>query len=111
MAGFRRQLAALDVAILRAVGDEALLDGEPILGAFEWPEPDVEIGKIKTGLGPPRFVVSQVDAKRAVAKESRLVVDLPLPDGGQYLVTAIEPLADSPGLFELKLRSDDERHR
>lgn len=115
---FRERMAVLTTRILDRVGDRATLeDGTPIMGTFENPFLDPQMGT-KGGkafavqvdaaeLGEPRFSVLAADAKRLPEGEL-LTIELPVAEGGgRYKVVRHEPAGD--GMVALVLEEDHAR--
>lgn len=115
---FRERMAVLTTRILDCVGDRATLeDGPPIMGTFENPFLDPQMGT-KGGkafavqvdaaeLGEPRFSVLAADAKRLPEGEL-LTIELPAAEGGgRYKVVRHEPAGD--GMVALALEEDHAR--
>lgn len=99
--GFQDCIAVLDEAVFAVLADAATLDGLPVQGMFEPEAERNQVGTLETDLFEPRLVLRHADAA-AAARGSRVVVDLPAPDGGEYDVLRVESLED--GLAALVLR-------
>lgn len=117
-AGFHDRMARLTGLILKRVGDRATLeDGSEIMGSFENPFLDPQVGG-KGGkglavqvdaaeLGEPRFTVLAAEAVR-LPNESLLTIELPsAAGGGRYRVVRPEPTGD--GMVALVLEVERER--
>jgi len=93
---FKQAFTAHDTAIIDAVGDDALLDGEPVRGLFSapWLQPDV--GTLRTGIKEPMFTAQ--DSIVANAKKGSEFEH----DKKKYNVVNIEP--DGTGMTTLILR-------
>lgn len=119
LSSFRERMAARDDRLLKRVGDRALLaDGSVVMGTFENPLIDAQLGA-KGGKGAlgvqvnadnvvePRFNVPAATAK-ALPNGSILVIDLPASGGGgRYEVVRPEP--DGSGWVALVLKVKHER--
>lgn len=95
---FRELTAATDVAVLDAVGDEALLDGRAVrvLYAEPWIEP--RIGTIRTDITQPVAYLPESDLD-GIAMEGNVLSFA----GQEYDVVGREP--DGTGWIGLVLRS------
>lgn len=119
LSSFRERMASRDDRLLKRVGDRALLvDGSDVMGTFENPLIDPQLGARggKGALGmqvnadavvEPRFNVPAATAK-ALPNGSILVIDLPASGGGgRYEVVRPEP--DGTGWVALVLKVKHER--
>jgi len=98
MGSFEKDFAAYDTAILSAVGDDALLDGNLVRGKFDAPWLQPEIGTLRTGLREPTFTAQ--DAVLATAVKGSVldfndknydVVKAPKPDGSGMTTLVLRP--------------------
>ncbi|KJK05313.1 head-tail joining protein [Pseudomonas tussilaginis] len=118
-ANFRDRMAGLTARILKRVGDRATLeDGSQVLGTFENPFLDPQVGARGGGkslamqvdaaeLGEPRFCVLAADAAR-LPNDTPLTIELPAAEGGgRYRVVRPEPTGD--GMVALVLEVESER--
>lgn len=99
---FRDLIDDVDEVVFDVLGDPAQIDGRPVLGMFSasWLQP--KLGQIRTALREPHLVIRVVD-NAGVEVKQRVVIDLPLEDGGgTYTIAGIEPGGD--GLVTLILR-------
>ncbi|MET3052097.1 hypothetical protein ABXV19_09745 [Pseudomonas alkylphenolica] len=100
--GFRDLLEDLDETVFDVLGDAALIEGREVSGMFSAPWLQPKLGRINTGLREPHLVIQVVDAQ-GVSERQKLVVDLPVQDGGgNYIIVRVEPGGD--GLVTLVLR-------
>ncbi|HBO9736439.1 hypothetical protein ACIRT2_22475 [Pseudomonas aeruginosa] len=102
---FHERFADLDALLFDELGDPAHFEGraEPVLGEFTSPWQAPRMGTAPLPLREPRFTVLASDAA-SVEVGQGIVVDLPPPDGGAYIVVRREP--DGTGLVALLLRRD-----
>jgi len=96
MSSFKEAFDQHDKAILGAVGDDALLDGEPVRGKFDAPWLQPDIGTLRTGIREPIFT-AQDEVLAAAKKGSEFEID-----AKKYDVMNIEP--DGSGVTTLVLR-------
>lgn len=119
--GFQERMARRTDRILKRVGDRAtLVDGSEVLGTFENPFLDPQLGGRGGGKGKglaaqvdaaelaePRFTVLAAEAAR-LPNESVLTIELPpASGGGRYRVVRPEPTGD--GMVALVLEVERER--
>lgn len=106
---FRERLATLTVRILDRVGDSATLaDGSKVLGVFENPALDPQLGSKRAAKGidaaeldEPRFTVLSADAER-LPRGAALTIELPAHEGGGPY-TVVRPEATGDGMVALVL--------
>lgn len=94
---YRDAFAEMDVALLDALGDDAVVDGVAMRGLFEAPWIGPELGALKTAVQEPRLT-ARSDELAAVTKGSRVThrnVD--------YDVVNVQP--DGAGMTTLILRA------
>ncbi|GLO24180.1 head-tail joining protein [Pseudomonas putida] len=99
---FRDLLVDVDDTVFEVLGDPALIDGREVLGMFSAPWLQPKLGQIRTALREPHLVI-RVGDNSGVAVKQKVVIDMPVEDGGgNYTIAGIEPGGD--GLVTLVLR-------
>lgn len=99
---FRELIDDLDDTVFDVLGDPVLIEGREVNGMFSAPWLQPKLGRINTGLREPHLVIRVVDAQ-GVNERQKVVVDLPVQDGGgNYIIVRPEPGGD--GLVTLVLR-------
>ena len=97
MPDFKQTFAQNDASIIAALGDDALLDGQPVRGLFDAPWLQQQLGGLNTSIQEPQFTGRSVDLS-AAANGSVLRVN-----GSDYeVMPPIEP--DGSGMTTLYLR-------
>lgn len=100
---FRELVADVDRAVFDTLSDRATVNGTPVNGMFSAPWLQPQFGGHRAGVRDPAFVVRAADVV-GVAEGSRVWIDLPEPDGGDYTLVGLEP--DGTGLVTLALRKE-----
>ncbi|MCE1054971.1 hypothetical protein [Pseudomonas alloputida] len=105
----RERMAARTVRALVRVGDRATLeDGTEVLGLFDNPSLDPQLGSKRAAKGidaaeldEPRFTVLSADAER-LPRGAALTIELPPHEGGGPY-TVVRPEATGDGMVALVL--------
>lgn len=97
--GFEQTFAAIDPMLVDAVGDEALLDGLPVMVLFEAPWQEPTIGQLRTEVLEPHAMGLDSEVGGAVEGSSVLRI---LKELNDYLVVYVEP--DGTGMTNLVLK-------
>ncbi|MEE1917535.1 hypothetical protein V0R52_14125 [Pseudomonas asiatica] len=105
----RERMAARTVRALVRVGDRATLeDGTEVLGLFDNPSLDPQLGSKRAAKGidaaeldEPRFTVLSADAER-LPRGAALTIELPSHEGGGPY-TVVRPEATGDGMVALVL--------
>lgn len=99
---FRELIDDLDDTVFDVLGDPVLIEDREVNGMFSAPWLQPKLGRINTGLREPHLVIRVADAQ-GVSERQKVVVDLPVQDGGgNYIIVRPEPGGD--GLVTLVLR-------
>lgn len=96
---FEQSFQAIDPMLTNSLGDEALLDGQPVKVLFEAPWQQPTIGQLRTDVLEPHAVGLDSEVGGAIKGTSVLRIMKELND---YLVVEVEP--DSTGMTNLVLR-------
>lgn len=101
MTAFNDLTDEMDDILAEQLGDAAMVNGRPVRGFFSSPWLQPRFGRASTGLREPHMILSRLDAA-GVEKGAEVFVDLPAPDGGEFVVVSVEP--DGSGQIVLVLR-------
>lgn len=96
MSDFRTLMADADAAVFAGLGDPAMLDGIAVVGLFNSPWLQPQMGGMGTGIVEPHLIIREGDL--GAAGQGSVVAF----DGHTYTVVSVEP--DGTGLVALVLR-------